>query len=250
MNETQSEDSGIHTDESFDKYAKPSRRDTMKSRVSQVSRDFQGNPNDLNRSRSKRLLDKQQTFKRRETVRDQKIKEMLGNARRQYKLQDAQGKPLERTTTSGTALKSAGELVREFVGFKPSSEFRIIKNKITEVMNENELRVEQAFLTTKLKSVSAFISRMLEKEYTRKQMKDGKQKAIASRKSLTGQPKDEVHEMLLLNMMVKNSYRKQRQLKKELEEIDAQFRRLMDPDLPDRVKAEIAYLDEMIKGES
>lgn len=81
-------------------------------------------------------------------------------------------------------------------------------------------------------------------------MLDGKQKAIASRKSLTGQPKDEVHEMLLLNMMVKNSYRKQRQLKKELEEIDAQFRRLMDPDLPDRVKTEIAYLDEMIKGES
>lgn len=65
-------------------------------------------------------------------------------------------------------LKSANELVKEFVGFKPGSEFRLIKNKITEVMNENELRVEQAFLTTKLKSVSAFISRMLEKEFTRK----------------------------------------------------------------------------------
>lgn len=50
--------------------------------------------------------------------------------------------------------------------------------------------------------------------------------------------------------MVRNSRKKQKQTKKELEELELYFRRLMDPDLIDKCKSEVEYLDEMIKGES
>lgn len=39
-------------------------------------------------------------------------------------------------------------------------------------------------------------------------------------------------------------------MRRELEELDVQFRRLMDPDLSDKLQAEVEYLNEMIKGES
>jgi len=39
-------------------------------------------------------------------------------------------------------------------------------------------------------------------------------------------------------------------VRRELEELDVQFRRLMDPDLSDKLQAEVEYLNEMIKGES
>lgn len=54
----------------------------------------------------------------------------------------------------------------------------------------------------------------------------------------------------MLDNLVKNSRKKEKIVQSELLDVEYQFKRLLDADLVDKVKNEIEYLDEMIKGEA
>lgn len=163
------EDSGLHTDESFDKH-QAVRQATMMSRISQVSSHYDGKPDKLNGQRSRRIMEKKQTFERKQTNSQMKIKEVLKQAERNKGVDP-------HTQSQLLKQKTARDLVKEFVGFQPGKEFRPIKGKISQLMSQKELELEQAFLTHKLKSCSAFITRLLEKEFIKKQVIEGQQRA-------------------------------------------------------------------------
>jgi hypothetical protein len=54
----------------------------------------------------------------------------------------------------------------------------------------------------------------------------------------------------VLDNLVRNSRKKEKIVQSELLDVEYQFKRLLDADLVDKVKNEIEYLDEMIKGEA
>lgn len=54
----------------------------------------------------------------------------------------------------------------------------------------------------------------------------------------------------MLDKLVRNSRKKEKIVQSELLDVEYQFKRLLDADLVDKVKNEIEYLDEMIKGEA
>lgn len=54
----------------------------------------------------------------------------------------------------------------------------------------------------------------------------------------------------MLDNLVRNSRKKEKIVQSELLDVEYQFKRLLDADLVDKVKNEIEYLDEMIKGEA
>jgi hypothetical protein len=102
-------------------------------------------------------------------------------------------------------------------------------------------------LTKKLKYVSSYLTRILDKQYLEKQRNEGKSKG--ARKGLT-QPKDsKVHQTLLVDAQIENSKRKQAHYKQKLHETMSEFKKLTDPDILDKIRSEIEYLDEMIRGE-
>lgn len=52
----------------------------------------------------------------------------------------------------------------------------MIKGKLSSLMSQKELEVEQLFLTEKLKHVSKYLDRLVDKEYILKQVIEGKEK--------------------------------------------------------------------------
>ena len=85
-----------------------------------------------------------------------------------------------------TPLKSTSELVEKFTGVQ-DKEFDGIRNFMGSKMNQQQLELEHVYLTKKLKYVSSYLTRLLDKQYLEKQRNEGKSKG--ARKGLT-QPKD------------------------------------------------------------
>ena len=54
----------------------------------------------------------------------------------------------------------------------------------------------------------------------------------------------------MLTKQVENAESKKRQVKKEYQELQTYFDRITDPEIIDKTKAHIEYLEEMIRGEA
>ena len=59
--------------------------------------------------------------------------------------------------------KSTRELINEFIAFKPDPKFNVLKAKFTSLMNQQELKLQNEYLTLKLNHVSKYLSRCVEK---------------------------------------------------------------------------------------
>ena len=79
-------------------------------------------------------------------------------------------------SVSVSSRKPTAQLVTEFVHFRPGKEFDSIKGKLSQYMNQRELETEQLFLTQKLKHVSAYMTRLIDKTYIQQQVVLGKQR--------------------------------------------------------------------------
>ena len=104
-----------------------------------------------------------------------------------------------------TPLKSTSELVEKYTSFK-DKEFESIKNFMGGKMTQQQLELEHVYLTKKLKYVSSYLTRLLDKQYLEKQRNEGKSKG--ARKGLAPAKDTKVHATLVVDAQIENSQRK------------------------------------------
>lgn len=112
-------------------------------------------------------------------------------------------------------------------------------------MDQHDLELEQSHLTEKLKQYNAFLNRLVSKHLTKKAVEDGKARGV--RKGLYQKHSSEIQEAILISTQVNNAQKKEKQLKKELHDVEILFNRVMDPAAYDNLRNDVEYLDEMIK---
>jgi hypothetical protein len=109
-------------------------------------------------------------------------------------------------------------------------------------MNEKELMLSQKHLRDELKRANNYLTRLIEKQLV--------QKAIAEKTNLkrsNSLPRDKA--VALLQREIDNANQKKQMAKRELMDLEGKLKHVLDPEACEKIKIELQYLDEMIKGQ-
>ena len=125
--------------------------------------------------------------------------------------------------------QSAEELLEKFTSFDPGPDYAKIKDKMPLMMTQEELEIEQKFLERKLHHVNGYITRQLQK-----------QQAIQTK------PAKQNDQYEILSNSVKTQQKREKQYKRELQELESLLEKLADTNYPQKLQAQITNLSDSI----
>ena len=117
------------------------------------------------------------------------------------------------------------------------------------VLTEEELKEEQTLLREKLKAVNKNLDRIVNKELVIQQAIEGKERQ--NLKMQAEHTAEEIaHEVEVIDKHISNTKHRKKILKEEYHELQGKMtKHLSDPEACDKLKMQLTYLDDMIKGE-